>query len=385
MPQEYVDTRTAPYNAVVRITEQLDGEMYQGTGVMISPDEVLTAGHLTYRTGAGPVTNIKVTESTTYSGATISGTVVHNNPALVDYPYISYADTAHDYAIIHLATPITEASLMHVAAGPPVVSAHITGFPVAYGTTMISDVQTVTSFPDINTYHMTSEGGLLSPGISGGPIWTYGPSGQAYVYGVMSSSNADGNYASRFTPEEVAQINAWIAADDVVPPPVVADNPPTPTPTPPVANPVPTPITPVNTAPDPDLAFIEAQYASDATGHTASVVRLYHSALGRVPDIGGMQFWVHDLDQGYPLTVLTDGFQNAPEFIARFGGTDVSNGDFVRHIYEGVLGREPEASGYQFWTDGLNSGVSNCSQTLADISESSENKAITNAIFAPTV
>ena len=141
------------------------------------------------------------------------------------------------------------------------------------------------------------------------------------------------------------------------------------------------PITPVNIVPDPDLEFIKDQYTADTSGRTASVVRLYHAALGRLPDLGGMQFWVNDLNEGYPLTVLANGFQNAVEFIARFGGTNISNADFISHIYEGVLGREPEQGGYQFWSQNLDSGASNRSQTLALISEGPENQAITAQMF----
>ncbi len=51
MPQVIGNVRTAPYNAVVRITETIDGQTWQGSGVMLAADEVLTAGHVAYRTG----------------------------------------------------------------------------------------------------------------------------------------------------------------------------------------------------------------------------------------------------------------------------------------------------------------------------------------------
>ncbi len=88
---------------------------------------------------------------------------------------------------------------------------------------------------------------------------------------------------------------------------------------------------------------------------------------------------MHD---GADLTTIAAGFQAAPEFIARFGGSDIPNADFVSHIYEGVLGREPEQGGSAFWTGNLDSGASTRPQTLALISESAENRADTAQFFA---
>ncbi len=42
-----------PYDTIVRITDTIGGQMWQGSGVLIAPDEVLTASHVVYIQGVG--------------------------------------------------------------------------------------------------------------------------------------------------------------------------------------------------------------------------------------------------------------------------------------------------------------------------------------------
>lgn len=78
--------RPYPYSAVVRITVQIAGITYWGTGVLISPDEVLTASHLLYVQGTGEATNIMVlpdyeaASSNQAPFGTIQGVSDHYNP-----------------------------------------------------------------------------------------------------------------------------------------------------------------------------------------------------------------------------------------------------------------------------------------------------------------
>lgn len=50
-----------PYDTIVRITDTIGGVLYQGSGVLIAPNEVLTASHAVYIQGVGTATNIVVT------------------------------------------------------------------------------------------------------------------------------------------------------------------------------------------------------------------------------------------------------------------------------------------------------------------------------------
>ena len=115
-----VDTSSAPYNAIVRLTVRKADGMYQASGVMISPDEVLTAAHVVWTTGQGIATNI-----TAYpgydNGATpygaYSGRVTHYNAINDTGGYLGLSDVAADYAVIHLDRPTT-AGTMTVGVAP---------------------------------------------------------------------------------------------------------------------------------------------------------------------------------------------------------------------------------------------------------------------------
>ena len=50
----------APFNGVVYVTDTIGGEDFQGSGVLIAPNLVLTAAHVVYEAGVGSATNIMV-------------------------------------------------------------------------------------------------------------------------------------------------------------------------------------------------------------------------------------------------------------------------------------------------------------------------------------
>lgn len=56
--ERIMDTTVFPYNALVSIESMIDGRMWQGTGVMIGPDTVLTAAHNVYSISSGTWTNM---------------------------------------------------------------------------------------------------------------------------------------------------------------------------------------------------------------------------------------------------------------------------------------------------------------------------------------
>lgn len=78
------DTEEFPYDTVVKITDTIGGVGYQGSGVLVSPDEVLTATHVVYIAGAGSANNIVVTPGTAGYGNAPFGSA--------DGDYIHYYD-----------------------------------------------------------------------------------------------------------------------------------------------------------------------------------------------------------------------------------------------------------------------------------------------------
>jgi Domain of unknown function (DUF4214) len=113
----------------------------------------------------------------------------------------------------------------------------------------------------------------------------------------------------------------------------------------------------------------------DHTGTAANVLRLYQAALGRAPDVGGLNFWTSQIDDShFSLTSVANSFAASPEFIHNHGS--LSDQDFVQQLYQNILSRPGDASGAQFWDDQLASGTSR-GQVLASFAESQENRSKT--------
>ncbi|MHA6644805.1 DUF4214 domain-containing protein [Mesorhizobium sp. A623] len=66
----------------------------------------------------------------------------------------------------------------------------------------------------------------------------------------------------------------------------------------------------------------------------------------------------------------------SPEFAQHYGSEDsLSSTAFINLLYENVLGREPDADGFAYWTNKLDTGQTNHGDLLAFFSDSNENIA----------
>ena len=96
-------------------------------------------------------------------------------------------------------------------------------------------------------------------------------------------------------------------------------------------------------------AFSEADAAR-------SITRLYRAYFGRGPDDGGAAYWLAaHLGGAVCLTDISEYFASSQEFVATYG--PLGTADFVRLVYLNVLGREPDAGGYAYWTQHLAAGL----------------------------
>ena len=205
-----VDTTKYPYSAITRITVQIGGVTYQGSGVLISPDEVLTASHVVWTTGIGTAANILVTPGYNSGAApfgTYAGAVAHYN-AINDAGDLLYqSDIPRDYALIHLATPTT-AGIMSLgadfSAGPLTVS----GYPGGIGGAQVDQAGNFST----TTYNVLT-GPSIGAGSSGGPLWTGDASG-ATVMGLVSASSGGTGYDVKITAAVRSQLLNWVAQDD---------------------------------------------------------------------------------------------------------------------------------------------------------------------------
>lgn len=87
----------------------------------------------------------------------------------------------------------------------------------------------------------------------------------------------------------------------------------------------------------------------------AFVTQLYRGLLARDPDSAGLQYWVAGLATAGARAVAFSILQSS-EGISRSSGLD--NRNYVESLYEGILGRKGEDAGLSFWQGALDRGDS---------------------------
>lgn len=129
------------------------------------------------------------------------------------------------------------------------------------------------------------------------------------------------------------------------------------------------------------LSFSNERWALDALQEPAGqALRLYQAAFGRDPDARGLGYWISQLENGLPLEDAAYWFMHSNEFEGRYG-VDSNTDTFVHLLYENVLMRAPEQSGYDYWFDVLDTGKASRQAVLAYFSESPENMLNTSGDF----
>ena len=125
------------------------------------------------------------------------------------------------------------------------------------------------------------------------------------------------------------------------------------------------------------LRFSDTTLAFDIDGLTGKAYRVYKAAFNRDPmegDKAGLGYWVGQIDKGMDLIEVSARFVDSKEFRDLYG-TNPTNAQFLTKLYQNVLGRAPEATGYNWWLNELNTNPSKTkAKVLADFSESSENQ-----------
>jgi V8-like Glu-specific endopeptidase len=200
--QEVDDQAQYPWQSVVFIQATFpDGSGVSGSGVMVGPNDVLTAAHVVYNSETGEAaTNVAVTPAFDPDP--------HEEPfGTVDAYYLHYfpdidpdgdgvplsgdggaglGGVEHDVALLDLAVPLgNETGWMEL--DPDFVSGdvNVTGYPDHYGSNMTNEYgyvedDTVDWFTDIS-------GLEIHDGNSGGPLWYLGDDDVPYVVGVVST------------------------------------------------------------------------------------------------------------------------------------------------------------------------------------------------------
>ena len=108
----------------------------------------------------------------------------------------------------------------------------------------------------------------------------------------------------------------------------------------------------------------------------APVSRLYLAYFKRLPDTDGLNHWIQLKLNGMALNDMSQHFSDSTEFQSTYG--NLSNEDFVKLVYQNVLGREADAGGLNYWTGLLDGGTLNRGSVMTEFSESAENTNLTN-------
>lgn len=126
------------------------------------------------------------------------------------------------------------------------------------------------------------------------------------------------------------------------------------------------------------IQFSDSSIALDSAGNAGQAYRVYKAAFNRDPMLGdraGLGYWIAQIDKGMDLLEVAARFVDSKEFRDLYG-TSPTNAQFLNKLYENVLGRPPETTGYNWWLNELNTNPSKTkAKALADFAESSENQA----------
>ncbi len=123
---------------------------------------------------------------------------------------------------------------------------------------------------------------------------------------------------------------------------------------------------------------IESFFSSpEFQGTIAPVARLYFAYFLRIPDYPGLNFWIGQYRTGMPLATISQNFAASAEFSSTYGA--LNNSQFVDLVYQNVLGRAPDAGGKAFWQGQLDTLAMNRGQVMVGFSESDEYKLAINA------
>ncbi len=203
---------TYPYDTIVYVTTTINGAGYQGSGVLIAPDEVLTASHVVYSSQYGAATSVEVTPAYDMGAApygTEAATVLHYNTIQNNDDLISLQWSQYDYAVIHLATPFTGLGTMGLEANFAGGSAEVSGYPASAQGAQVTYSDSITKVPGYTLY----QGTALGAGSSGGPVWVDGSDGP-HVVGIISSASGTTGYFTALTTTAFDTIEGWVSADD---------------------------------------------------------------------------------------------------------------------------------------------------------------------------
>jgi hypothetical protein len=130
------------------------------------------------------------------------------------------------------------------------------------------------------------------------------------------------------------------------------------------------------------IQFADTKIALDTDGVAGRGYRIYKAAFDRIPDTGGLGYWIAQMDKGMDVVEVAARFIDSSEFRSLYG-QNPSNAEFLAKVYSNVLDRTPDDAGLAWWVNEMKTNPAKSWQkVLADFSESTENQANVASLIA---
>jgi hypothetical protein len=116
-------------------------------------------------------------------------------------------------------------------------------------------------------------------------------------------------------------------------------------------------------------------FSTEFQEKVAPVSRLYLAYFRRIPDTGGLSYWISEKLGGKTISDISESFAASAEFTSTYGSK--SNSEFVDLVYNNLFDRAADPSGKSFWTGSLDGGSTSRGAVMTGFSESAENVQLT--------
>ena len=189
----------------------------QGSGVLLSADEVLTAAHLVYNDN-GTLRTAGTAAVGYNGGSALAFSRVDGAQAGAKQDYATLAGIGGDFAVVHLSTPVTNGTVFSLGSDLLSGTFDVSGYPVGTSGTLDTKTEalTATSGTQVYTGGTLNDGTHNPAGSSGGSVYQI-VDGAPTAYGIISadlSNDTSKGFFKQLTAADVAEIQSWVAAAD---------------------------------------------------------------------------------------------------------------------------------------------------------------------------
>lgn len=324
----------------VRITSKwADGYTVFGTGILVGDNDVLTAAHVVYTSRHGGLASEIQVAPAYQLGPSRWG--IQNAESVTPFATNwSINGVADDLAIVHVAPAIgrqigwvTPGGSSANASGYLGQNLQAIGYPsdIENGEVLVSTEGTV---DDVNAGLLIFRDDLdLGAGQSGSGLLSFdkvnNPKLEAVLLGYrLTNTGVRENIARKID----ATVSDWIAATT--------------------------------------NSLSSWSVNLNDIGH--KVGRLYIGIFDRLPDEGGLNYWIGRANAESTLTSIAREFLYSAEFKQKYGDFSLlKNSDFVSMVYSTLLHRSPDQSGMNYWVNRMVNGLSQ-PDLIVEFSESYE-------------